>query len=223
MRRSWRQVATWARSTTRSWLSVLAAERGPGAGGRWPSSARAWPTRARTCAGGPTSAPCTAIFLSSLFTPPDALGDKLGDLDPALVTAYLDALIAGYRDSDDPAAWFDLIRTLAAAHAASPCGRAAQVVRVALTGSTRSPDLYAVARCLGRDEVVRRLRERVGRGRPRGYDPGVTEPIPPHADPRRFERVHHGDTVVDEYGVACPTRDDPGDARLPDGPRTPRH
>ncbi|WP_395367606.1 hypothetical protein ACHGLA_27460 [Streptomyces sp. YH02] len=33
----------------------------------------------------------------------------------------------------------------------------ANVVRVALTGATRSPDLFAVARALGPDEVRRRL------------------------------------------------------------------
>jgi glutamyl-tRNA synthetase len=31
------------------------------------------------------------------------------------------------------------------------------VIRVALTGSTMSPDLASVARVLGRDEVLRRI------------------------------------------------------------------
>jgi glutamyl-tRNA synthetase len=31
-------------------------------------------------------------------------------------------------------------------------------VRVALTGSTRSPDMHAIATALGRDEVLARLR-----------------------------------------------------------------
>ncbi|MEV6246208.1 hypothetical protein AB0M38_08395 [Streptomyces sp. NPDC051742] len=31
------------------------------------------------------------------------------------------------------------------------------MVRVALTGATRSPDLFAVARVLGAEEVLRRL------------------------------------------------------------------
>jgi glutamyl-tRNA synthetase len=39
---------------------------------------------------------------------------------------------------------------------------AANVIRVALTGSTRSPDLHAVAAALGEDEVVRRVRALVG-------------------------------------------------------------
>ncbi|WP_424235008.1 hypothetical protein [Actinophytocola sp.] len=33
-----------------------------------------------------------------------------------------------------------------------------QLIRVALTGSTRSPDLHAIATTLGPDEVQRRLR-----------------------------------------------------------------
>ncbi|HYY10592.1 MAG TPA: hypothetical protein VE781_06605, partial [Kineosporiaceae bacterium] len=35
---------------------------------------------------------------------------------------------------------------------------ASQIVRIALTGSTRSPNLPDVARTLGADEVLRRLR-----------------------------------------------------------------
>ena len=92
-------------------------------------------------------------FLPRLFTPPAALPDKLAAGDPV---AYLDELVAGYREPDDPQEWFDQIRELAARHDRS-VRDAAQIVRVALTGSTRSPDLYAVARCLGRDEVRRRL------------------------------------------------------------------
>ena len=35
---------------------------------------------------------------------------------------------------------------------------ASQIIRVALTGSTRSPDLHATAQALGQAEVLRRLR-----------------------------------------------------------------
>ena len=35
---------------------------------------------------------------------------------------------------------------------------AANVIRVAVTGARRSPDLYEVTRALGAEEVVRRLR-----------------------------------------------------------------
>ncbi|MEU4064746.1 glutamate--tRNA ligase family protein [Streptomyces wedmorensis] len=47
---------------------------------------------------------------------------------------------------------------------AGPPRQIANVVRVALTGAARSPDLFAVARALGRDEVLRRLTAVAGRG-----------------------------------------------------------
>ncbi|MGH3804117.1 MAG: glutamate--tRNA ligase, partial [Pseudonocardiaceae bacterium] len=68
--------------------------------------------------------------------------------------------------------WFDQIRQLAAKHGFAPSPKeykknpdtypgsireAAQLIRVTLTGSTRSPDLHAVAATLGPDEVQRRL------------------------------------------------------------------
>jgi glutamyl-tRNA synthetase len=34
---------------------------------------------------------------------------------------------------------------------------ASQLIRVALTGATKSPDMFQIARTLGRDEVIRRL------------------------------------------------------------------
>jgi glutamyl-tRNA synthetase len=34
---------------------------------------------------------------------------------------------------------------------------ASQLIRVGLTGSTKSPDLFQIARTLGRDEVIRRI------------------------------------------------------------------
>src|SRR5204863_512838 len=78
-----------------------------------------------------------------------------------------------YEPIADPQAWFDQIRTAAAAngfaatpkeHKAAPgvyhgsIREAAQVIRVALTGSTRSRDLFAVATTLGPAEVTRRVR-----------------------------------------------------------------
>ena len=39
---------------------------------------------------------------------------------------------------------------------------ASQLIRVGLTGSTKSPDLFQVARTLGRDEVIRRVTSLTG-------------------------------------------------------------
>ncbi len=112
-------------------------------------------------------------FFPELFTPVTELpAGPLAAIDRDVVAAVAADLAAGYADLPDRDEWFEQIRALAARHgfAATPKehkaepGRyhgavreVAQIVRVALTGSTRSPDLHAVARVLGPDEVARRL------------------------------------------------------------------
>jgi glutamyl-tRNA synthetase len=81
-------------------------------------------------------------------------------------------LLRDYRSLDDADAWFSQIRAAAAAigfaasakeYKANPNAypgsirEASQVVRVLLTGSTRSPGLHLVATVLGEDEVRRRI------------------------------------------------------------------
>jgi glutamyl-tRNA synthetase len=112
------------------------------------------------------------FFFAELFTLVDDPADeRFGGLEPQLVRALAADFVAGYVESPDQPTWFGQIRELAARHgfAASPKQHkaapdqypgslrdAANVIRVALTGSTRSPDLHAVAMALGRDEVRRR-------------------------------------------------------------------
>jgi glutamyl-tRNA synthetase len=111
-------------------------------------------------------------FFPQLFTPVRQLPDKLGEIDRDVVRAAVTDLISAYADLPEQETWFEQIRALAARHnfAATPkeakaepdryhgaVRELAQIVRVALTGSTRSPDLHAVARALGPDEVKRRL------------------------------------------------------------------
>ncbi|MCZ0988712.1 glutamate--tRNA ligase [Streptomyces diastatochromogenes] len=112
------------------------------------------------------------FFFPQLFTPVAAGDERLGGLDEDLVRAFAQDFADRYAELDDPQAWFDQIRTLAAQHgfAATPkefkknpdaypgsIREASQLIRVALTGSTRSPDLFAVARTLGREEVLHRV------------------------------------------------------------------
>jgi glutamyl-tRNA synthetase len=114
------------------------------------------------------------FFFPELFTLVDAGDERLGSLGlPGdLVRAFAADFVGGYQDLTDPEEWFGQIRDLAAKHGFAPSAKAykqapadyagsikeaSQLIRVALTGSTRSPDLASVARVLGRDEVIRRV------------------------------------------------------------------
>jgi glutamyl-tRNA synthetase len=92
---------------------------------------------------------------------------------PDVVRTFLGALADRYQPLEDGDAWFGQIRELAAEQGFAPSPKefkknpeqypgsireASQLVRIALTGSTRSPNLPDVARTLGPDEVLRRLR-----------------------------------------------------------------
>src|SRR5882757_7407871 len=118
------------------------------------------------------------FFFPSLFTPvTDPSDERLGGLDPSLVRKLAADFADNYRWDPDQPTWFAQIRELAARHGFAPNPKAykqdpdaypgmlrdaANVIRVALTGSTRSPDLHAVAGALGPDEVIRRVRALVG-------------------------------------------------------------
>jgi glutamyl-tRNA synthetase len=117
--------------------------------------------------------PAYGFFFPALFTPVGPGDERLGTLPPDLVRAFAADFADGYADLADPQEWFEQIRELAAKHGFAPTAaryrqdpsaypgsvtQASQLVRVALTGSTRSPQLASVASVLGRDEVVRRMR-----------------------------------------------------------------
>ncbi|HLI41111.1 MAG TPA: glutamate--tRNA ligase, partial [Streptosporangiaceae bacterium] len=111
-------------------------------------------------------------FFPEIFRPvADPADPRFGGLDPDLVRA----LAAGFADgyAPDAADWFGQVRRLAAglgfapdqkAYKRDPGGypgsirEASQVIRVLLTGTTRSPNLPEVAAALGPDEVLRRVR-----------------------------------------------------------------
>jgi len=112
------------------------------------------------------------FFFSELFTLVMPGDERLGALPDELVRAFAADFADGYQDLAERDEWFAQIRDLAAKHGFAPSAKlykqtpdqfvgsisnASQVIRVALTGSTRSPDLAAVARVLGKDEVLRRV------------------------------------------------------------------
>jgi len=121
------------------------------------------------------------FFFPELFTPVRGPADErlapVG-VTPAVAGAFARDLASDYaHGAVGPREWFDQIRELAAAHGFARSARefkanpdafsgsireASLLVRVALTGSTQSPDLYAVSGALGADEVLRRLRALAG-------------------------------------------------------------
>ena len=118
------------------------------------------------------------FFFPELFAPVTDAGDvRFGGLDPALVRKLAGHFADEYAEHATQPEWFEQIRVLADKHgfAKSPkelkkspgqypgsIREAANVVRVALTGSTRSPDLFQVASALGKTEVLRRARAVAG-------------------------------------------------------------
>jgi glutamyl-tRNA synthetase len=118
------------------------------------------------------------FFFPELFTDvTDPADERFGGLDPALVRALAADLAGSYVHEGDQPTWFTQVRELAARHGFAPNPKtykkdpdaypgmlrdAANVVRVAVTGAQRSPDLYEVTRALGADEVLRRLRVLAG-------------------------------------------------------------
>lgn len=120
------------------------------------------------------------FFYPDLFTPLSGPSDErmaeVG-LAPDVAAAIAADLAENYTEHDNQPDWFEQIRALATRHGFAPSPKehkknpgvypgsikeAAQAVRVAITGATRSPDLFAVTEVLGRDEVVRRLRALAG-------------------------------------------------------------
>jgi glutamyl-tRNA synthetase len=113
------------------------------------------------------------MFLSGLFEPVgDPLDERFGELTPEAVRGMSKRLLLDYRDLTDEDAWFDQIRSAASSTGFAPSMKAykqdpaayagsireaSQVIRVLLTGSTRSPAMHLIAHALGEDEVRRRL------------------------------------------------------------------
>jgi glutamyl-tRNA synthetase len=111
-------------------------------------------------------------LFNTLSGPTDERLRTLG-VDATIAASFAHDFAAGYQHLDDPQEWFNQIRELAAKHGFAASAKeykknpdaypgsireASQLIRVALTGSTRSPDLHAITQALGGPEVLRRLR-----------------------------------------------------------------
>jgi len=118
--------------------------------------------------------PAYGYFFPQLFTPlADPADERFGGLDPALVQELAAGFADGYQPPAPDREWFGQIRDLANRLGFAPSQKiykqdpaayrgsirdASQVIRVLLTGTTRSPDLAAIAAVLGPAEVLRRTR-----------------------------------------------------------------
>jgi glutamyl-tRNA synthetase len=116
--------------------------------------------------------PVYGYFFPQLFTPVTDPGDqRFSGLDPTLVLDLAAGFAASYQPPTPDADWFAQIRDLAARQGFAPTQKAykkdpgaypgsirdaSQAIRVLLTGTTRSPDIAAVADVLGTSEVLRR-------------------------------------------------------------------
>jgi glutamyl-tRNA synthetase len=113
------------------------------------------------------------FLLPALFTlvtnPSD---DRFAPVSGKLVCEMANSVLQNYEHAGDAESWFSQIRSAAIGLGFSatagefrrnpekfhgPLKDAANVIRVLLTGRTRSPDLYQASRILGQPEVLRRL------------------------------------------------------------------
>jgi glutamyl-tRNA synthetase len=69
---------------------------------------------------------------------------------------FADGFADSYQHLDDPTEWLNQIRETSSKHGFAR--EASQLVCIALTGATRSPDMHAIAHVIGQDDVLRRLR-----------------------------------------------------------------
>jgi glutamyl-tRNA synthetase len=89
-----------------------------------------------------------------------------------VVRAVAADFVVNYQQLDDGQEWFQQIRDVAAKHGfarnatefkkdpdAFPGSirEASQIIRIAITGSTRSPDLHSITQALGQEETLRRF------------------------------------------------------------------
>src|SRR5258708_964074 len=99
----------------------------------------------------------TQFFFADLISPPrpDLLAAQTQG-DRALALGLLDQYIAAHDQGSAEAEWQQAIYGLAARHGIKP-GALFMLLRLALTGSDRTPPLFPIVTLLGEVEVRRRL------------------------------------------------------------------
>lgn len=103
----------------------------------------------------------------------DPADPRFAPVAPDMVLKLTKDFADSYDHAEDKEAWFEQIRTLAAVHGFAPTAgqykrdpasfagsisHVSNVIRIALTGLEKSPELFIVAHNLGQEEVLRRIR-----------------------------------------------------------------
>jgi glutamyl-tRNA synthetase len=114
------------------------------------------------------------LYFQELFPPvSDPSDPRFAPVEPEMVIKLAKGFVDSYRHDENKEAWFEQIRSLAAAHGFAPTAgqykknpesfagsisHVSNAIRIALTGLKQSPELFLVAQNLGEDEVLRRVR-----------------------------------------------------------------
>jgi glutamyl-tRNA synthetase len=114
------------------------------------------------------------LYFEELFPPvSDPSDPRFAPVEPDMVVKLAKGFADSYRHEEDKEAWFEQIRSLAAAHGFAPTAgqykknpenfagsisHVSNAIRIALTGLKQSPELFLVAHNLGEEEVLRRVR-----------------------------------------------------------------
>jgi glutamyl-tRNA synthetase len=114
------------------------------------------------------------LYFKELFAlVTDPADPRFGPVKPEMVVKLAKDFADSYQHEQDKEKWFEQIRRLAGTHGFAPTAGAfkkdpgsfagsishvSNVIRIALTGLTQSPELFLVANNLGEEEVLRRVK-----------------------------------------------------------------
>jgi glutamyl-tRNA synthetase len=114
------------------------------------------------------------LYFQELFPPVSNASDqRFAPVGSDMVVKLAKGFADSYRHEDTKETWFEQIRKLASDHGFAPTagqykkspesfagsiGHVSNVIRIAMTGLTTSPDLFLVAQNLGEEEVLKRVR-----------------------------------------------------------------
>lgn len=98
--------------------------------------------------------------------------DEIANIEKSDIAALLDSYICMYDENADSSLWFDTLKDLSEKfgfarevkeYKKNPdaykghVGDVSNVIRVAVTGRTKSPDLYSIMQTLGKERVIERI------------------------------------------------------------------